>query len=208
MPRDSASVRACGLIACAARMPRQSPSIRSRYRESCSTASIVPTRLISTATQSPLSSRHMRSTGPMSVGHSRRTSRSFAPRTSGRAASSSCRCRSTPSFWSATDSPMSWVTSLSTSAIRISRRSSDLPARLRTTMRPSSSSTMVGGVIQFNGLKPPASSCTRNEPSALNMSKRTASGSRAVSRPVYSTSQRATRRRMPADRTVRFGQGV
>src|SRR6185437_11842163 len=29
--------------------------------------------------------------------------------------------------------------------------------------------------MQFNGLKPPASSCTRNEPSALNMSSRTAS---------------------------------
>ena len=42
---------------------------------SCSTASIVPTRLISTATQPPSASRHIRSTGPTSVGHSRRSRR-------------------------------------------------------------------------------------------------------------------------------------
>ena len=34
---------------------------------------IVATRFTSTATQSPCSSRHIKSTGPMSVGHSRRT---------------------------------------------------------------------------------------------------------------------------------------
>src|SRR5439155_7553421 len=38
--------------------------------------------------------------------------------------------------------------------------------------------------MQFKGLKPPASSYTRKEPSALNISRRTASGRRAVRRPV------------------------
>ena len=50
---------------------------------SCSTASIVATRLTSTATHPSSPSRHMRSTGPMSVGHSRRTSRSPSPSASG-----------------------------------------------------------------------------------------------------------------------------
>jgi len=47
---------------------------------------------------------------------------------------------------------MSWLTSESLSAIRISRRSSLAPARLRTTIRSSDSSIAVGGVIQFSGL--------------------------------------------------------
>ena len=88
----------------------------------------------------------------MSVGHSRRTRRKPSPQKPGAAASASWRSRSTPSFSSAAASPMSCVTSLSTSAIRMSRRSSVAPARLRTTMRPSSSSMTVGGVIQFCGL--------------------------------------------------------
>jgi hypothetical protein len=36
----------------------------------------------------------------------------------------------------------------------------------------------------FSGLQPPASSWTSTEPSALKTSRRTASGSAAVSRPV------------------------
>ena len=68
---------------------------------SCSTASIVPMRLISTATQPSSSSRHMRSTGPMSVGHSRRTRRKPSPHHSGCVGERSCRSRSTPSFSSA-----------------------------------------------------------------------------------------------------------
>ena len=54
----------------------------------------------------------------------------------------------------------------------------------------------VGPVIQFSGLKPPASSCTSTEPSAFRMRRRTASGKTAVRRPVYRTSQRATSRRI------------
>ena len=79
---------------------------------------------------------------------------------------------------------MSCVTSESTSAMRISRRSSVEPARLRTTIRPGSSSMTVGGVIQFWGLKPPVSAWTITEPSVLIISRRSASGRRVVSRPV------------------------
>ena len=88
----------------------------------------------------------------MSVGHSRRTSRKPSPHHSGAAASASWRSRSTPSFSSAAASPMSWVTSESTSAMRMSSRSSALPACLRTTIAPGASSMTVGGVIQFCGL--------------------------------------------------------
>ena len=79
---------------------------------------------------------------------------------------------------------MSWVTSETTSATVISSRSSLAPARLRTTIRPGSSSITVGGVIQFCGLKPPVSACTITEPSDLIISSRSASGSSAVRRPV------------------------
>ena len=75
-------------------------------------------RLISTAIQPSSSSRHMRSTGPMSVGHSRRTRRKPSPHQCGWSASSSCRSRSTPSLTRiapAAGSPMSCVTSESTS---------------------------------------------------------------------------------------------
>ena len=57
-----------------------------------------PMRFTSTATQASSSSRHIRSTGPMSVGHSRRTSRRPSPQVSGASASAICRSRSTPSF--------------------------------------------------------------------------------------------------------------
>jgi hypothetical protein len=109
-------------------------------------------RLISTAIHSSSPSRHMRSTGPMSVGHSRRTSRKPSPQHSGAAASASCRSRSTPSFSSVAASPMSYAVSLTTSAISICSRSSAAPAGLRTTIRPGSSSMTVGAVIQLLGL--------------------------------------------------------
>jgi hypothetical protein len=47
---------------------------------------------------------------------------------------------------------MSWVTSLITSVMAMSSRSSVAPARLRTTIRSSANSMTVGGVIQFCGL--------------------------------------------------------
>ena len=68
--------------------------------------------------------------------------------------------------------------------MRISSWSSVAPARLRTTIRSGSSSMTVGAVIQLDGLKPPVSAWTMNEPSDLTMSSRSASGSTAVSRPV------------------------
>ena len=122
----------------------------------------------------------------MSVGHSRRTSRKPSPHQCGWSASSSCRWASTPSLASATSvsgEPISWVTSDSTSAIWISRRSS-LPC-LRTTRPASVSSTTVGGVIQFSGLTLwlPWSDHTMNVPSALNISSRVASARWVSSRP-------------------------
>ena len=88
----------------------------------------------------------------MSVGHSRRTSRKPSPHQPGAAASASCRWASTPSFSSPASAwwSIAWVESETTSAIRISSRSS--PLSLRTTIRPGSSSITVGGVIQFSGL--------------------------------------------------------
>ena len=129
----------------------------------------------------------MRSTGPMSVGHSRRTSRSPGSRAPGRFASSTWRSRSTPSFSSPAASPNSCSMSEMTSSTRISSLSSVFPARLRTTRLVSGSpsvSITVGGVIQFKGLKPPASSWTSTEPSDLSTTSRTASGRTAVRRPV------------------------
>ena len=117
---------------------------------SCSTASIVPMRLISTAIQPSSSSRHIRSTGPMSVGHSRRTSRKPSPHQPGAAASASCRWASTPSFSRPGSLSMSCVESETTSASRISSLSS--PLSLRTTISSSDSSITVGGVIQLSGL--------------------------------------------------------
>ena len=49
---------------------------------SCSTPSISPRRLISTATTAPPASRHSRSTGPIAVGYSRRTSDQPSPKVS------------------------------------------------------------------------------------------------------------------------------
>ena len=70
--------------------------------------------------------------------------------------------------------------------MRMSSRSSVLPARLRTTSHSSgspSASITVGGVIQFCGLKPPVSAWTRNEPSDFSIRSRTASGRTALRRP-------------------------
>ena len=79
---------------------------------------------------------------------------------------------------------MSCSTSETTSATRISSLSSLAPARLRTTIRPGSSSITVGGVIQFCGLYPPVSAWTITEPSDLTITSRSASGRTAVRRPV------------------------
>src|SRR5438067_913686 len=92
IPRSSASTRACGLISCAAKIPATGASSgsrpsRSRYRVSCSTPSISPRRLTSTATATPAASRQSRSTGPIAVGYSRRTSVNPSPSTPGVAAS-------------------------------------------------------------------------------------------------------------------------
>ena len=76
---------------------------------------------------------------------------------------------------------MSCATSESTSAMRISMRSS--PLFFRTTMSPGSSSMTVGGVIQFWGLKPPVSACTITDPSDFSISSRSASGRMVESRP-------------------------
>src|SRR4051795_12814418 len=66
------------------------------------------------------------------------------------------------------------------------------PPGLVATRRPSSSRTTHGGLIQLSGLYALASACTAIEPSAFNMMRRGAAGSRAPSRPWYSTEQFAT----------------
>ena len=64
IPRSEARVRACGLISCAAKIPRTGASTLSRLSSSkvaaatVSTPSISPRRLISTATERPCASRH------------------------------------------------------------------------------------------------------------------------------------------------------
>jgi hypothetical protein len=117
--------------------------------ESCSTPSISPRRLISTATLWPVSSRHIRSTGPIGVGYSRRTSRQPTPSSSSWAASSSCRCASTPSFVSPGSTPSSTDVSLITSVMVMASVS---PPLLVTVHRPGSSASRHGGDIQFSGL--------------------------------------------------------
>ncbi len=104
--RDCASTRACGLISCAARTPRQvakAGSSRIRSQVPGQLLDGVDARDALDLDRHPLSSasRHIRSTGPMSVGHSRRTSRKPSPHQCGCSASSSCRCASTPSLASA-----------------------------------------------------------------------------------------------------------
>ncbi len=78
----------------------------------------------------------------------------------------------------------------STSATLISTRSSWRCFRTTNPLSASSasrsSSSTVGGVIQFSGLTfgPPPSAHTMNVPSALSISNRTASGSTVVTRPM------------------------
>src|SRR3954454_17556755 len=71
------------------------------------------------------------------------------------------------------------------------------PPGLEATSRPVSSRTTHGGLIQFSGLYALASACTAMEPSAFNRISRGAGGSRAPSRPWYSTEQFATSMRTP-----------
>ena len=54
------------------------------------------------------------------------------------------------------------------------------------------------GKLQLSGLYPPASAWTSTEPSDLRISSRVDSGRKALSRPEYDTSQRATTRRTAA----------
>jgi len=164
--RRSAATRrapgACGLIACAASTPRVdvnagSSRMRSRYRVSCSTASIPAPPLDSHGTQLSSASRHIRSTGPMSVGHSRRTSRRPSPHQRGCSASSSCRWASTrpwPGRRRHRASPCRATRPRAPRRCQSGRRSSLPPARLRTIIWVGDSSITVGGVIQFSGLYP------------------------------------------------------
>ena len=148
---------------------------------SCSTASIVPMRLISTATHSPAGSLHMRSTGPTSVGHSRLTSTSSSPSADGRGGEHLLQV--------ALDAVLLERGRLAHVVDDVAQHLDErdlehvLRLRLADDEHVAASSIAVGAVIQFSGLKPPASSWTRTEPSALRMSRRTASGRTAVRRP-------------------------
>ena len=143
----------------------------------------------------------------MSVGHSRRTSRKPSPQRSGESASSSWSSRSTPSFSSAAASPMSWVTSESTSSTRISSLSSVAPARLRTTISPGSSSITGGRRHPVLGSSPkdPPSCQIETPPSALSMSRRTAFGQ--VGGRADRCSRRSSGRRSGARREASFHCG-
>src|SRR5712691_6883886 len=66
------------------------------------------------------------------------------------------------------------------------------PPGLVATIAPASSRIVHGGLIQFSGLYALASAWTAIEPSALSRISRCAGGSRAPSRPSYSTEHRAT----------------
>ena len=130
---------------------------------SCSTASIVPTRLISTATQPSSSSRHIRSTGPTSVGHSRFTRRRPGSSALGASASSELQV--------ALDAVLLERRRLAHVVAHVGEHleEADLEPVLAAAgalahdeASPSSSIT-VGGVIQFSGLYPPASAWTSTE---------------------------------------------
>ncbi len=101
--------------------------------------------------------------------------------TCGIAASSSCRCASTPSFSRPGSLPSSWRESLSTSWRWIVITS---PFELRTSQRSSSSVSVFGAFIQFSGLYAPPSACTATHPSAFTMMSRVASASFVSSLPV------------------------
>jgi hypothetical protein len=124
----------------------------------------------------------MRSTGPIAVGYSRRTSDQPFPSGPVSAASSSWRCASTPSFCSPGSTPSSWLESWKTSSMVIFSWS---PVFFEVTVHSVAPSTTVhGGVIQLRGLYDPPSACTSTLPSAFHMSRRVAMGKWAESRPV------------------------
>ena len=85
----------------------------------------------------------------MSVGYSRRTSTIPSASTWGEAASSSCRCASTPSLVSPGSGPSGCVTSLSTSSRVITSRS---PAGFTISHTPGASRSVFGAFIQLRGL--------------------------------------------------------
>ena len=70
------------------------------------------------------------------------------------AASSSCRCASTPSFWRPGSTPSEWSESDSTSSIVIVSVS---PFGLVTVHTPSPSTSRLGATIQLSGLYAPPS---------------------------------------------------
>jgi hypothetical protein len=139
------------------------------------------------ATVWPDASRQSKSTGPMSVGYSRRTRRRPGAMAAQLAASSSWRWASTPSFHSPGSTPSSWLESDSTSCSVMVRVSPPLGARTTQHGVPSPSSdsvTVLGAFIQFSGLYAPPSAWTATQPSALTMISRTAGGRWAVRRPA------------------------
>ena len=85
----------------------------------------------------------------MSVGYSRRTSLNPAAMASGRAASSSCKCASTPSFCRPGSSPISYSMSRCTAAMAIVSVS---PLGLLTTHSSGVARSSHGPVIQLSGL--------------------------------------------------------
>src|SRR5262249_59084878 len=93
----------------------------------CSTPSVSPRRFTSIATLVPAASLHIRSTGPIAVGYSLRTSRHPSPSRSSWAASNSCKCDSTPSLTSPGSSPSDHELSLTISSRCTVSVSPDLP---------------------------------------------------------------------------------
>ena len=80
MPRSAASTRACGLISWAAKMPRTGREQRVAVEqlevagELLDAVDLAAPLDLDRDRRCPSASRHIRSTGPMAVGNSRRTS--------------------------------------------------------------------------------------------------------------------------------------
>ena len=208
IPRCAASATACGFSAArrGCRDSQHGPGRRGCSRDSAELLDRIDRADALDLDRDPAasSSRHIRSTGPTSVGHSRLTSRSPVrrPRIVGQ---QELQVTLDTVLLEPAASPISWATSESTSSSRISSRSSLRPARLRTMSVSPSSSITVGGVIQLRGLNPPASACTRTEPSSFNISRRRIPGG---GRSVCRCSRPRSEQRSGASRhpTVRFGQ--
>ena len=113
--------------------------------------------------------------------YSRRTSVKPSPSVCGLAASSSCRCASTPSLRRPGSTPSSYEVSWKISS-RVIRSSS--PALLTTRHTPGASSSRQGGLIQFSGLYARSSAWIDTDPSAFTISSRVAGGRWAESRPT------------------------